>query len=38
MIQIREIPTKTVEEIKDYAAVFWERYTEIDGGGLFYHC
>lgn len=30
-ICIREIPTKTVDEIKDYAAVFWERYTEIDG-------
>ncbi|ORY89162.1 putative chromatin remodelling complex ATPase chain [Leucosporidium creatinivorum] len=29
-IQLREIPTKTVDEIKDYASVFWERYTEID--------
>lgn len=30
LIQIKEIPTKTVDEIRDYAAVFWERYTEIE--------
>ncbi|GAA96867.1 uncharacterized protein L969DRAFT_94873 [Mixia osmundae IAM 14324] len=26
-----EIPDKTVEEIEDYAKVFWERYREVDG-------
>lgn len=31
MIQFREVPTKTVEEIREYAQVFWERYTEIEG-------
>ncbi|GAA5965649.1 hypothetical protein JCM21900_003048 [Sporobolomyces salmonicolor] len=25
-----EVPTKTVEDIKEYASVFWERYTEIE--------
>lgn len=30
MIQI-EVPTKTVDDIKEYSEVFWERYTEIEG-------
>lgn len=29
LIQI-EIPTKSVDQIRDYANVFWERFTEID--------
>lgn len=29
-IQI-EVPSKSVDEIKEYSSVFWDRYTEIDG-------
>jgi len=25
------VPTKTVDEVRQYAEVFWERYQEIDG-------
>jgi hypothetical protein len=27
----RDLPTKTIEEIKEYADVFWTRYQEIEG-------
>lgn len=26
-----EVPTKTVDEVREYASAFWERYTEIEG-------
>lgn len=29
-----EVPTKTVDEVRKYSEVFWERYQELDGASL----